>query len=226
MKLYQREDCPSSLRVRRRLAALGATYTIVNVEPEGVERPGLHAVSGQSETPVLVCDDGRVIVGAAAILAHLEEGVAASATSARPAAPPANKGFAERPAYGMTRQLPAMRFDVAREELQRHLTKEGFLVLSVIDLGETLRAKAKVNLGRPYLLLAVCHARLASEALAAEPYVGLLLPGRILITEADNGDALVSVARPLATLEPAASATVSSVADREEALLLKVLTSL
>lgn len=73
LKLYQREGCPDSKRVREKLTELGITYINVNVPKEQEERREVYEVSGQYWIPVLV--DGDVIIpeDADKIIQYLDE---------------------------------------------------------------------------------------------------------------------------------------------------------
>ena len=227
MKLYQREDCPFSQKVRGKLTELGLSYLAINVPADPRARAELIELCGQAATPVLVDDDddGRVVTDADTIVAYLQ-GRYGKPSVHEPTVEANTKSITERPAYGMTRQLAGVGFHAARERVQELLTKEGFGILSVIDITAMLKAKLNCDLGRRYLLLGVCQPRVARDVLTVEPYVGLLLPCNVVVTEADNGDAIVSAMRPVALVQAVDNRAVKSIADRVEATLLRVMTTL
>ncbi|MDP2258581.1 MAG: DUF302 domain-containing protein [Caulobacter sp.] len=89
-------------------------------------------------------------------------------------------------------------FDEAVVKVKAALAREGFGVISEIDIRQTLKTKIGVEF-RPYLILGACNPALAHEALLLEDKVGLMLPCNVIIQEAD--DCLIEVA----AIDPAAS---------------------
>jgi glutathione S-transferase len=71
LELYQTEWCPASRRVRQRLTELGLDYLIHQVPVERDARTALRDAVGADSIPVLVLEDGGVLVGEDAIEAHL-----------------------------------------------------------------------------------------------------------------------------------------------------------
>ena len=99
------------------------------------------------------------------------------------------------PPYGFrkTVSLPVEEADArVREELQ----KEGFGVLTEIDVKATLKKKLDVDF-KPYKILGACNPPLAHQALLAEEDIGLLLPCNVLVYEGETrGTSVVSVINP------------------------------
>jgi len=224
IRLYQREDCSQSQRVRSRMTELGLSYVLLNVPRFPEDRDELLRVSGQSRTPVLV-DDGRVLVAAESILAHLEGQYGGRQGRVYEGAGGATKTYADRPGYGMTRQLQGLTVGEARERVQAVLARHGFSVLAAVDLGATLRERAQCELGRPFVLLQVSRLDVLCGALAVEPYVALLGTVHVLLT-AEGADAIVSIARPVAALAAVENSRVRELAERAEAVLVRVMSSL
>ena len=73
MKLYQREECPDSRRVRARMTELLLSYTVVNVPASPAARTDLDEATGQRTIPVLVTDGDHAVCGADEILAYLDK---------------------------------------------------------------------------------------------------------------------------------------------------------
>ena len=181
LTLYQRRECPYCERVRRALAREGLKYQVVEVPHLGSQRAEVLALEGttSAEVPVLV-DGDTVIQGSDEIVDHL-----------------AGRGgswFGD-PAYGLTRVLSGVTFGDAVPAVKQALADQGFGVLTEIDV----KAKMKEKLGEempPYLILGACNPPLAHQALTEEPPIGLLLACNVVVTEDDDGNALVSAIDP------------------------------
>jgi glutathione S-transferase len=71
-ELWQTEWCPGSRRVRQRLTELDVDYVVHQVPVERAERTRLRERTGTDTIPVLLTPAGEVVVGEAAIAAHLD----------------------------------------------------------------------------------------------------------------------------------------------------------
>jgi len=101
--------------------------------------------------------------------------------------------------YGFTRTLKGVSYETAKRRIEAALKEEGFGVLTEIDVKATL--KAKLNADFPnYVILGACNPTLAHQALSTDPGIGLLLPCNVVVTQDDDGDAVVSILDPEAML--------------------------
>lgn len=102
--------------------------------------------------------------------------------------------------YGFTRTLKGVSYEAARTRIEAALKEEGFGVLTEIDVKATLKAKLNVDFPN-YVILGACNPTLAHQALSTDPGIGLLLPCNVVVTQDDDGNAVVSILDPESMLK-------------------------
>jgi uncharacterized protein (DUF302 family) len=86
-------------------------------------------------------------------------------------------------------------YDDAVTAVTEELKKEGFGVLTEIDVKATLKKKLDVDF-RPYKILGACNPTLAHKALSLVPEIGLMLPCNVTVAQEEDGRILISIINP------------------------------
>lgn len=100
--------------------------------------------------------------------------------------------------FGFGKQVE-MGFDAALETVTDELQKEGFGVLSEIDVSAKMKEKLDRDMPQ-YRILGACNPALAWEAISAVEDIGLLLPCNVLVREDDAGSVHVDFMDPASVL--------------------------
>ena len=105
--------------------------------------------------------------------------------------------------YGLSVEVE-LPYELAVQRTRSELGREGFGVLTEIDVRETLKKKLDVEF-RPYVILGACNPPLAYQALTAERDIGLLLPCNLVVYASDDpAKSVVAALDPVAQLRLAA----------------------
>jgi len=116
-------------------------------------------------------------------------------------------------------------FDQAVQAVTEALAKEGFGVLTEIDVAATL--KKKLNLERPpYRILGACNPQFAAKALEAEPQIGALLPCNVVVRQDAAGRTIVEFMDPRAVLQLTDRPEVAVIAGEVRSRLERVMNAL
>jgi len=104
-------------------------------------------------------------------------------------------------------------FDDAMIEVMNALTREGFGVLSVIDIRATLKKKLDVDF-QDYVILGACHPPSAYRALQAEDKIGLMLPCNVIVQAMPDGGVEVAAVDPVASMKAVDNPELREIAEQ------------
>ncbi len=118
-----------------------------------------------------------------------------------------------------------MAFDAAIDKVTTELQKEGFGVLSDIDVAAKMKEKLDKDMPS-YRILGACNPALADQAIDAVPDIGLLLPCNVLVREDGEGRVFVSFMDPQSVLSLVDHPGVEPLAGEVKSRLERVLATL
>jgi uncharacterized protein (DUF302 family) len=116
-------------------------------------------------------------------------------------------------------------FDTAIQKVTEELKKEGFGILTEIDVKETFRKKLDVDF-RKYRILGACNPQMAHQAISAESKIGTMLPCNVIVQETEDGKVEVSAVDPVASMQAVENDTLGGVATQVRDKLKKVIEQL
>lgn len=116
-------------------------------------------------------------------------------------------------------------FDEAVAKVTEDLKKEGFGILTEIDVKQTLKEKLNVDFRR-YRILGACNPPFAYKALQAEDWIGLLMPCNVVVQERPDGTVEVAAVDPLASMSAVDSPALRDLAGEVREKLRSVVDSL
>ncbi len=115
-------------------------------------------------------------------------------------------------------------FDEAIQKTTEELKKEGFGVLTEIDVKDTLKKKLDVDF-KKYRILGACNPNMAHKALTTEDKIGTMLPCNVIVEEHEDGTVEVSAVDPLASMQVVENDDLKTIANQVKEMLSKVIKS-
>ena len=116
-------------------------------------------------------------------------------------------------------------FDQSVPRVIEALKREGFGILTDIDVSATLKAKLGEDF-RPYRILGACNPGLAYRALKLEDKIGTMLPCNVIVQQHADGGVEVSAVDPVASMQAIDNPGLADVAKGVQAKLKRVVESL
>src|SRR3972149_3184163 len=126
--------------------------------------------------------------------------------------------------YGIYRET-RLPYEEALERTKAELQKEGFGVLTEIDVKEILKKKLGVDF-KKYKILGACNPPFAYEALKSEDKIGTMLPCNVIVIEQAPGKIEVAAVDPIASMQAVSNPNLGKVASEVQSKLRKVVDSL
>ena len=118
-----------------------------------------------------------------------------------------------------------MSFEAAISTVTEALKKDGFGILTEIDVKATLKKKLDVDFPK-YTILGACNPPFAYRALQAEPKIGIMLPCNVIVQELDNGSIEVAAVDPLASMQSIHNKELQTIAEEIQVKLKQVIEQL
>jgi uncharacterized protein (DUF302 family)/glutaredoxin len=184
--LFQREGCPYCQLVRKKLTLLEQPFLSVPVPVNGTDRKELIERTGQNEVPALINGDDTII-GSRNILTYLDKKFGGSVSDHMPAN-----------SYGFSVTTNGS-LEQVKERTKEALKKQGFGVLTEINVHKTLKEKIGADVPRQ-LILGACNPGFAHKAMSEEAAISLLLPCNVTIRETDQDQFEISIINPVRLL--------------------------
>lgn len=116
-------------------------------------------------------------------------------------------------------------FDEAIAAVTEALKKEGFGILTEIDVQVTLKKKLNVDF-KGYKILGACNPHFAYEALKLEDKIGAMLPCNVVVQEQADGRIEVSAIDPVASMGAVGNPALTVIAQQVQEKLKRVIESL
>ena len=127
--------------------------------------------------------------------------------------------------YYINKVIQNSSFDEAIERITGELKKEGFGVLTEIDVTGTLKSKIDVDF-RKYKILGACNPHFAHKALLREDKIGTLLPCNVIVQELDNGEIEVAAVDPIVSMSSVKNDAMEGLAREVQEKLKRVIGNL
>ena len=116
-------------------------------------------------------------------------------------------------------------FDQAIDKVTEELKKEGFGIITEIDVKATLKKKLDVDF-RNYRIIGACNQPFAHKALQAESHIGAMLPCNVIVQDTENGKVEVATVDPVASMQAIDNPALAEIAGTIQKKLKSVIQSL
>lgn len=125
--------------------------------------------------------------------------------------------------YGFTKELN-IPYETVVEQIKETLKKEGFGILTEIDIQQKMKEKLGVDMNK-YIILGACNPPYAYQAILAEENIGLMLPCNVIVYE-KGGKTVLSIIRPMVAMQMIDNVELRKIAPAVEEKLKKAFDSI
>jgi uncharacterized protein (DUF302 family) len=94
--------------------------------------------------------------------------------------------------------------------ITRNLQKQGFGILTTIDVTDSLKKNLGVKF-RNYRIMGACNPECAYKVLSLESHIGEMLPCNIVVQEHENGEIEISAVNPMETIDNSMNPTLEGI---------------
>ena len=116
-------------------------------------------------------------------------------------------------------------FEETLSSVIEELKREGFGILTEIDVEKTFKEKMDVDF-RKYKILGACNPPFAHKALQAESRIGLMLPCNVIVQDVGGGKTEVAAVDPVASMQAVNNPELSEVTDKIQSKLKNIIDAL
>jgi len=127
--------------------------------------------------------------------------------------------------YYHAREFSDRSYEEMLEAVPAALKKEGFGVLTEIDVAAVMKKKLDKDL-RPYKILGACNPEFAFQALSKENKIGTMLPCNVVVQQLESGNVEVAVVDPMGSMQAVQNEGLAEIASEVQEKLKKVLEDL
>jgi uncharacterized protein (DUF302 family) len=113
-------------------------------------------------------------------------------------------------------------FEEAETRVIDELKKEGFGILTEINVKEKFKEKLDVNF-RKYKILGACNPPFAYKALQADDKIGTMLPCNVIIQEISEGEIEIAAIDPVASMQAVENSQLKEIATQIREKLISVI---
>ena len=113
-------------------------------------------------------------------------------------------------------------FEEAIKKVTEELKKEGFGVLTEIDVTGALKKKIDIDF-RKYRILGACNPKFAYKALLEEDKIGTMLPCNVIVQQIADGETEVAAIDPVASMQTVNNENLGEIASQVQSKLKKVI---
>jgi uncharacterized protein (DUF302 family) len=126
--------------------------------------------------------------------------------------------------YYFTKELN-ISLEAAITKVSEELKKEGFGILTDIDMKATLKEKLNVEF-RPYRILGACNPTFGFQALQTEDKIGTMLPCNIVVQEKTSGKVEVTAIDPVASMAAVNNSNLKTIMEQPRIMLKRIIDNL